>query len=187
MKLDQRHRIAISGFSPLYAAALAALIERDCDACVEICHTRAISTSDERYDLWLLSADAYVMHSHVLRSRRLRTAVVCADSAQSADWPTVISLQDSAEQMLSKLSSLLPDDGAEGDTMGELTPRERAVLAQIAAGRTNKEISEILYISVNTVLTHRKNLTRKLGIRSVSGLTLYAVMNGIATPIVPGR
>ena len=46
----------------------------------------------------------------------------------------------------------------------------------------NKEIADNLGISINTVLTHRKNLTAKLGIRSVSGLSFYAMMNGIIAP-----
>ena len=43
---------------------------------------------------------------------------------------------------------------------------------------TNKEIADKLNISLNTVLTHRKNITTKLGIKTVSGLTFYAIMNG---------
>ena len=42
---------------------------------------------------------------------------------------------------------------------------------------TNKETAEQLYISLNTVLTHRKNIARKLQIRSVAGLTIYAIVN----------
>ena len=42
----------------------------------------------------------------------------------------------------------------------------------------NKEIADKLNISLTTVITHRKNITEKLGIKSVSGLTIYAVMNG---------
>ena len=42
---------------------------------------------------------------------------------------------------------------------------------------TNKEIADNLFISVNTVLTHRKNISRKLNIHSVSGLTIYAIVN----------
>ena len=44
---------------------------------------------------------------------------------------------------------------------------------------TNKEVAAQLFISVNTVLTHRKNISRKLGIHSVSGLTIYAIVNQI--------
>lgn len=60
-----------------------------------------------------------------------------------------------------------------------LTSRELDVLKEIAAGKTNKEIADSLCISVNTVITHRKNVSQKLGIRSASGLSLYALMNGL--------
>ena len=61
----------------------------------------------------------------------------------------------------------------------ELSSREIDVLKEIASGKIIKEIADSLNISVNTVLTHRKNISSKLGIRSVSGLSLYAMMNGI--------
>ena len=60
-----------------------------------------------------------------------------------------------------------------------LTAREIDVLRLIASGKINKEIAQELNISVNTVLSHRKNITAKLGIKSVSGLSFYAMMNGI--------
>ena len=60
----------------------------------------------------------------------------------------------------------------------ELTQREIDVLRLVAKGYTNKEIAEHLFISTNTVLSHRKNISAKLGIRSVSGLSVYAMMNG---------
>ena len=60
-----------------------------------------------------------------------------------------------------------------------LTPRERDVLRLVALGHINKEIADRLGVGVSTVISHRKNLTRKLGIKSVSGLTIYAATNGI--------
>lgn len=60
-----------------------------------------------------------------------------------------------------------------------LTPRETEVLRLIAAGSINKEIATRLGVNLTTVITHRKNLTEKLGIKSVSGLTIYAVMHGL--------
>ncbi|MBQ4161844.1 MAG: response regulator transcription factor, partial [Parabacteroides sp.] len=65
------------------------------------------------------------------------------------------------------------------DTNKELSIREIEVLQLIVKGKTNKEIADKLYISLNTVQTHRKNITAKLGIKTVSGLTFYAIMNGI--------
>lgn len=59
----------------------------------------------------------------------------------------------------------------------ELSDRELDVLREVALGKTNKEIADNLFISAHTVIAHRKNITRKLGIKTVSGLTLYALLN----------
>lgn len=61
---------------------------------------------------------------------------------------------------------------------GGLSPREVEVLRLIASGLINKEIADRLCISLTTVISHRKSIIEKLGIHSVSGLTIYAVMNG---------
>lgn len=58
-----------------------------------------------------------------------------------------------------------------------LSERERDVLVQIVKGLSNKEIADTLCISVHTVITHRKNITRKLNIHSTAGLTIYAIVN----------
>ena len=65
----------------------------------------------------------------------------------------------------------------------ELSPRETEVLRLVAKGLMNKEIADRLNISINTVLSHRKNLTAKLGIKTVSGLSFYAMMNGYISDI----
>lgn len=61
----------------------------------------------------------------------------------------------------------------------QLSERETEILRFVALGLTNNEIGEKLFISVHTVMTHRKNITRKLGIKTVSGLTVYAILNKI--------
>lgn len=58
-----------------------------------------------------------------------------------------------------------------------LTERETDVLKLVAFGKTNKEIANELFISIHTVISHRKNITEKLGIKSISGLTVYAILN----------
>jgi len=60
-----------------------------------------------------------------------------------------------------------------------ISEREKLVVKYIALGLTNKEIADRLFISSHTVITHRKNITRKLGIKTVSGLTIYAIMNNL--------
>ena len=61
----------------------------------------------------------------------------------------------------------------------KISEREIAILECVAKGLTNKEIAEKLFISAHTVITHRKNIVRKLGIKTVSGLTVYAILNKI--------
>lgn len=60
-----------------------------------------------------------------------------------------------------------------------LSEREKEIVSCIVRGMSNKEVAERLFISLNTVLTHRKNIFRKLDIHSVSGLTIYAIVNGM--------
>ena len=59
-----------------------------------------------------------------------------------------------------------------------LTNRDVEVLSLIVQGFINKEIADRLNIGLTTVITHRKNIMEKLGVKSVSALTIYAVMNG---------
>jgi DNA-binding NarL/FixJ family response regulator len=59
----------------------------------------------------------------------------------------------------------------------ELSEREKTILTEVVLGLTNQEIADKLFLSIHTVTTHRKNLTNKLGIKTVSGLTVYALIN----------
>ena len=65
------------------------------------------------------------------------------------------------------------------DSYDLLTPREREILQLIAEGRSNKEIANLLNVSVYTIETHRSNIMKKLHLRGVPDLTLYAVRKGI--------
>jgi len=60
-----------------------------------------------------------------------------------------------------------------------LSDREIEVLALIVQGLINKEIADHLCISINTVITHRRNIARKLQIHSPAGLTIYAIVNNL--------
>lgn len=72
------------------------------------------------------------------------------------------------------------NNGADAEVQEELlSDREKEIVHFVVCGLSNKEISAQLFISVNTVLTHRKNIARKLNIHSVAGLTIYAIVNKI--------
>ena len=65
------------------------------------------------------------------------------------------------------------------DNSNALSDREKDVIISLVQGMTNKEIADHLFISVNTVITHRRNIARKLQIHSSAGLTIYAIVNNL--------
>ena len=95
------------------------------------------------------------------------------------DSPRLIGMGDTFEELLEEIDRVLSAERATDETASdELSAREVQVLQLVVSGAINKEIAERLNISLNTVLTHRKNITAKLGIKTISGLTLYALMHG---------
>ena len=89
-----------------------------------------------------------------------------------------ISISDTHESIINVVNKLLADENRNGPSLSQdiLTEREIEVLKLLATGATNKEIANKLFISTHTVITHRKNISQKTGIKSVSGLTIYAVV-----------
>ena len=75
-------------------------------------------------------------------------------------------------------SLISPNNTSKVDTSQPISPRELDVLRLVAQGHINKEIADKLNISLNTVLSHRKNITAKLGIKTVSGLIFYCITHG---------
>jgi regulator of cell morphogenesis and NO signaling len=59
----------------------------------------------------------------------------------------------------------------------DLSEREKDIVRSVAKGLSNKEIADEHFISIHTVITHRRNISRKLGIHSSAGLTVYAILN----------
>ena len=63
--------------------------------------------------------------------------------------------------------------------MAILSDREKDIIRCVARGMSNKEIADKLFLSIHTVTTHRRNITRKLQIHSLAGLTIYAIANNL--------
>ena len=141
---------------------------------VEVCYfpnfEMLSSTGSDTYDYYFTDSDILVLNADFFLPRRNKTAIL------------IDTLRSSQETIIEQLQQLFTSDSS-GNTTTEnnkdLSSREVDVLQLIVKGITNKEIADKLNISLNTVLTHRKNITAKLGIKTVSGLTFYAIMNGI--------
>ena len=96
-------------------------------------------------------------------------------------FDSYFSIWDNRKEIIEKLLLLFnnedtPDNKTIEDS-NALSQREKEVLVAVAAGLTNKEIADKLHLSIHTVTTHRKNISRKTGINSISGLTVYAIIN----------
>ena len=88
-----------------------------------------------------------------------------------------IHINEDANDIISKIKKLTEANEELSSQLSELSVREKDVLTQVAMGLSNKEIADKLFISIHTVITHRKHITDKLGIKSISGLTVYAILN----------
>ena len=93
--------------------------------------------------------------------------------------PAIRRLEQQARQsdVTRNISEMVFKNGMNGDE--NLSDREKDVIIALVQGMSNKEIAGYLCISVNTVITHRRNIARKLQIHSPAGLTIYAVVNGL--------
>lgn len=89
-----------------------------------------------------------------------------------------INIYDNAARIVQKLHSAIEEAQLNPkNELNELSTRERDILVAVAKGKTNKEIADEFSISIYTVISHRRNISRKLGINSIPGLTVYAIMN----------
>lgn len=96
----------------------------------------------------------------------------------------VIDINDPRDAIYRKLENLVnPVFGKmePGILSNELSDREKTILTYVARGYTNKDIADKLFLSAHTVITHRKNITNKLGIKTISGLTVYAILNKLVS------
>lgn len=146
-----------------------------------------------------MSADAVIVDpavfAHSLRAvarqqiSELTDAAVVAfpsifmDEETCRQYDAVLSLYDSPAEIVHKLRAAVsvPKDNAASEC-SELSAREKDILICVAKGLINKEIANIYNISIHTVITHRRNITRKTGIKTVAGLTVYALLNNLIDP-----
>ena len=139
----------------------------------------------DMYAHYFISSQVYLKHTAFFLARRPKTIVLATGEAgpQLAGVLTLNICQPEKE-LVRNIVQLHEHGHRHGHpgklpaTGHELTAREIEVLALVVKGFINKEIADRLNISLTTVISHRKNITEKIGIKSVSGLTIYAVMHG---------
>lgn len=93
-------------------------------------------------------------------------------------YADVISISDDINQLKAKFDRLFADDSTENsEENNTLSSREKEIIICVVKGLTNKDIAQQLFLSTHTVISHRRNIAKKLEIHSTSGLTIYAIVN----------
>lgn len=187
--MHHQPEIAIIDSNTLSGMGLQTLLEEIIPmATIRVFHSfgEFVDDTPDMYAHYFVSAQIYFEHTAFFRKRHPRAIVLAGGEnlPQLAGVPTLNIYED--EKALAKSIMQMHERGHRKEGKHphptpmehELSAREIEVLILITKGFINKEIAEKLNISLTTVISHRKNITEKLGIKSVPGLTIYAVMNG---------
>ncbi|MBR3886468.1 MAG: response regulator transcription factor [Alistipes sp.] len=183
----RRYRIAIVEPSAIIAQGVASILRSSGEADVVAIYPTLRAYADR---LNVKDVEVVVVGSQVAVGAQLRselqgvavvllsTTVVDEDVLRQVDG--VINIYDDEATLMRKLRTAVE----QGETnpysdSHDLSERERDVLILVAKGMANKEIADRLNISIHTVMSHRKNITHKTGIKSVAGLTVYALLNNL--------
>lgn len=101
------------------------------------------------------------------------------DSRITSEYDACISIYDDIDAICGKINTMLESPESQDLETEALSIREKEIIGCVVKGLTNKAIAEQLSISIHTVITHRRNISRKLQIHSSAGLAIYAIANKI--------
>lgn len=186
-------RIAIGETSPILRSGLEVQLKRLAKYKVQITQIAEDARREWSDVIALASADIYILNPMLFG---LTPRQMVSSASEDAKFVALI-YGATDEHLLKSYDGLLPITCSvkqlgelfdrliqpseptlpSGSEANVLTPREREIVVCIVKGMTNKEIAKTLFLSTHTVITHRRNITKKLQIHSSSGLTIYAIMN----------
>ena len=187
MNREGKYRIVLIEPSEIVAAGISAILDKSPD--FTVVHTLA----NPGYFNSNTDADIIIIDPTVIDYNDrldIRSYLGCTSAAIVAlthnnyeesvlrQYDECIGIYDNAQRIYQKLKSAMEENaGNPKSDLNELSSRERDILTAVAKGKTNKEIADEFNISIYTVITHRRNISQKLGINSIPGLTVYAIMN----------
>ncbi len=178
--------------SPLLTAGLAAMLSQIKKYAVSVTiiehdNTEEILATAIRLTPSLIVADPLVIYPSLIykirESVNHKITFVAVSSTPlppsvSAQYNFTLGLFDSFDKVTHIVeSSVNKHDDADEDGVKDLSPREKEIVIGIVKGLSNKEIASEINVSVNTVMTHRRNISRKLQIHSSAALTIYAIVS----------
>lgn len=190
MKSQEIIHIAVAETSMIVRSGLVAVLKRLPDLneqtveitskeglqhCMEA-HQPEILIVNPQFEGWF---DLEAFKQQYARQDMKIVSLICTvvDANQLKGYDESINLFDDLDAVAHKISTLMNVNEEEDSDQNSLSQREKEIIGCVVRGMTNKEIAEQLFISVHTVITHRRNITRKLQIHSAAGLTIYAIVN----------
>lgn len=176
--------IALKIHSPLVKAGLMSLIGSMKDVRVEEVTYDLLTMKPADADLLIIeSIDVPGLHESIDRTDVPVVAVMTTalPDGMTTSLAGKIGLYDAADTVRGLLTELMHEESKtlSSSQNDSLSPREKDVIMGIVKGLSNKEIASEMSVSVNTVMTHRRNIASKLQIHSAAGLTIYAITTGL--------
>ena len=185
-------KVSVATSSAIIRSGLAAVLKRIPDLNIQavevgntdylqnfaLTQTPDIIIIDPTLGGWFDLAEFTSSHPQLGNVKFVAVLASVIDTHQLKDYHETIAIYDSAQVIAEKLTHLLEHEDEDKDTEQEaLSQREKEIIIHVVKGLTNKEIADKLCLSVHTVITHRRNIARKLQIHSPAGLTIYAIVN----------
>ena len=192
MKNNEVVRIAIAETSVIIRGGLTAALKRLSNVKVQSIELLSVEALNDcvrtQYPDMLIVNPAFGDYFDVGKFReetsgkRIRVIALVTsfvDASLLGKYDESISIFDDLEILSKKIAGLLnmASEEEETDSQDALSQREREIVICVVKGMTNKEIAEKLFLSIHTVITHRRNISKKLQIHSAAGLTIYAIVN----------
>lgn len=193
MNRTAQPRIAVITLNTLTGLGMRTILEKIipfAEVCLFQSYESFAECQPESFAHYFTDARTFAEHAGFFAARNRRTIVLTGPQQPPvAGAMACINAGSNEEQIVREILRLHGRGHAHGHpecpppaVKSDLTPRECEVLAMIARGLINKQIADSLGIALTTVISHRRNITEKLGIKSAAGLTIYAVTRGYVDP-----
>lgn len=187
MSKEGKYKIVLIEPSEIVAAGIAAILEKSPElTLVQTLSNPGYFNTNSEADIIIINPtvidynDRLDIRSYLGGTNAAIVALTHSSYEESVirQYDKCIGIYDNAARIVQKIKNAVEENAQNPKSeINELSARERDILAAVAKGMTNKEIADEFNISIYTVISHRRNISQKLGINSIPGLTVYAIMN----------
>ena len=192
MAASRNHKIIVAETAPIIMRGIVECLKKIKDTHITVIEvdTKASlidTVSTENISLLIVNPTfGGLLHPDDIRKSSLNSEIKIFAIEISKIAKATLSLYDNHlhitedfESLNTKIKTAINENFDDTEEKESLSIREKEVISYVVKGFTNQEIADKLFLSVHTVITHRRNIARKLQIHSATGLTIYAIVNKI--------